>query len=59
MLQNIIVDIVLKNGTHIQKEITHLFLCHMQKQVDIVITKDGFQTLVDVVIINAVHVDLV
>jgi hypothetical protein len=59
MLQDIVVDIVSESGTHIYKEITHLFPCHIRKQMDIVITRDGFQTLSNVIIIDSAHIDLV
>jgi hypothetical protein len=42
---------VLESGTHVQN-VSHLFPHHTQKQVDIVITKDDFQTLVDIIIVN-------
>jgi hypothetical protein len=50
---------VLESGTRVQKNVSHLFPHHTQKQVDIVITKDNFQTLVDVVIVNQIHTNLV
>jgi hypothetical protein len=50
---------VLESGTHVQKNVSHLFPHHTQKQVDIVITKDDFQTLVDIVIVNQICIDLV
>ncbi len=31
----------------------------MRRQVDIVITKDDFQTLAKIVIVNSTHIDLV
>ncbi len=59
MLQNIIATIVLENGAHIQKEISNLFLHHTQKQMDIVVTKNNFWILVDIVVINPTCIDLV
>ncbi len=50
---------MLESGTHLQKKISHLFPHHSQKQVDVVITKDNFQTLVDIVIVNQIRTDLV
>ncbi len=41
------------------KEVSHLFLCHTWGQVDIVITKDGFWTLVDIVIADLTRTNLV
>jgi hypothetical protein len=40
------------------KGVSHLFPYHIWRQVDIVITRDGFWTLVDVVIINLICIDL-
>ncbi len=59
MLQNIIATIVLENGAHIQKEISNLFPHHTRKQVDIVVTKDDFWILADIVIVNPTCIDLV
>jgi hypothetical protein len=59
MLQDIVADIASKNGAHIQKEITHLFPHYTRKQVDIIIIRDNFQTLVNIVIIDPTHTDLV
>jgi hypothetical protein len=42
MLQNIIAVILSKNGTHVQKEISHLFPHHTWRQMDIIITRDDF-----------------
>jgi hypothetical protein len=50
---------MLESETHVEKNVSHLFPHHTQKQVDIVITKDDFQTLVDIVIVNQIRIDLV
>jgi hypothetical protein len=50
---------MLESETHVEKNVSHLFPHHTQKQVDIVITKDNFQTLVDIVIVNQIRIDLV
>ncbi len=58
-LQDTIATIALESGAHIQKEVFHLFLCYTWGQMDIVITRDGFQTLVDIVIANSTRTNLV
>jgi hypothetical protein len=45
--QNIVVVIALENGAHVQREVSHLFLHHTQRQMDIVIIKNNFQTLAE------------
>jgi hypothetical protein len=57
--QDIVVAIALENGTHVQREVSHLFLCLTRRQMDIVITKDSFRILVDVVIDDSTCTDLV
>jgi predicted PurR-regulated permease PerM len=59
MLQNTIVAIASKSGAHIQRKVSHLFPRHTQRQVDIVITRNNFQTLVKVVIANLICTNLV
>ncbi len=54
-----IVAITSESGAHIQKLVSHLFPHHTQRQADIVITKDNFQTLANVVITNLIYMDLV
>jgi len=54
----IIIVIVLENGTHVQREVSHLLLHHNQRQVDILIIKDGFWTLMDVVIADVIHTNM-
>jgi hypothetical protein len=49
----------LKSGAHVQKEVSHLFLHHIQQQVDILITKDGFWTLMVVIIANPTYINMV
>jgi hypothetical protein len=51
-LQNTITTIVLENGAHIQKEISHLYPHHTRRQMDIVITKDDLKILADIVIVD-------
>ncbi len=41
--QGSIVAIALENGPHIEREVSHFFPCHLQQQVDILITRDGFE----------------
>jgi hypothetical protein len=53
-LWNIIVTIVLESETHVQREVSHIFLCHTQWRMDILITRDNFQTFMDV-ITNLIH----
>ncbi len=47
--QNTITSIVLKSGAHVYREVSHLFPCHTRWWMDIFITRDGFQILMDVV----------
>ncbi len=56
---NTIGAITSKSGAHVQRKVFHLFLHHIQRQVDIAITKDIFQTFVDVIIVNLTHTNLV
>jgi len=56
---NTIATIMLESGAHIQREVSHLFLRHTWKRVDIVITKNKFWTLADVVIVDPTHTGLV
>jgi len=39
---DIIITIVLDNETHVQREVSHLFFCHTQWQMDILITRNNF-----------------
>jgi len=59
MLQDTVVAIALESGVHIQKKVSHLFPCHTQRWMDIVITRDDFWTLTDIVIANLTHTNLV
>jgi hypothetical protein len=58
-LWDIVATITSKSGGWIQREVSHLFPCHTWKRWDIVIIRDGFWILVDVVITNLIHTDLV
>jgi hypothetical protein len=51
-LQDIVTAIALESGAHVQREISHLFFRHTRQWVDILITKDSFWTLMDVVIVD-------
>jgi len=48
-----------KNGTHVQRKVSHFFPPHTHRRIDIVITKNKFRTLADVVIVNPTHINLV
>jgi hypothetical protein len=49
----IVATIVLENGTHIrQRKVSHPFPFHMKQKIDILITNNHSQTLMDVVISN-------
>jgi hypothetical protein len=50
---------MLKNEAHVKKEISHLFPHHTWRQMDIVITKNDFWTLANIVIANPTHTNLV
>jgi hypothetical protein len=52
-------NIVLENKTHVQRELSHLFPCHIWWQVDILITKDNFRILMDIIITNPTCIDMV
>jgi hypothetical protein len=56
ILQDVIATIVLENGTHIQKEVSHLFPRHTQQQINILITKNSFWTLMDIIIADSTHI---
>jgi hypothetical protein len=58
-LWNTIVIVVLENGAHVQWKVSHLFPCHTQQRMDILITKDNFWTLMDIVITNTTHTYIV
>ncbi len=59
MLRNTIATITLDSGTHVQKEVSHLFPHHTWRRMDIVITVDDFWTWSDVVIANLTRTNLV
>jgi hypothetical protein len=50
---------MLDSGTHIQKEVSHIFPHHTRRQMDIVITRDDFWTWSDFVIANPTRTNLV
>jgi hypothetical protein len=54
-----IATIALKNGTHIQRKVFHLFPYHTQKRMDSVPIRGDFQSLANIVIIDLTCTDLV
>jgi len=56
--QDTIPTIVLESGTHVQREVSHLFFRYTQWWMDILITKDGFWTLMDVIIANSIRTNM-
>lgn len=58
-LQNTIAAIATKGEVHIQRQVSHFFSYHTWKRMGIVIIKDGFQTLTDVIIVDSTHIDLI
>jgi hypothetical protein len=56
--QKTIVTTTLESGTHVQKEVSHLFPHHTQ-QADILITRNDFGTLLDAIIIDLICLDMV
>jgi hypothetical protein len=56
---DIVTAIILESGTHVQREASHLFLCHTWWWMDILITKDYFWTLMDIVIVDLICTDMV
>ncbi len=59
MFWDTIATFVRKSGAHEQRKVSHLFPCHTWKWVDIVITKDDFKTMVDIVIVASICINLV
>jgi len=59
MLRNIIATIAWESGAHIQRVVFHIFPHHTQRWMDIVITKDNFWTLANVIIGDLIHTNLV
>jgi hypothetical protein len=50
---DIVTIIILESGTHIQKEVSHLFSTHIWWRINIFINiKDGFQTLTNIIIVD-------
>jgi hypothetical protein len=41
------------------KKMSHLLLCHIRRQVGVLITTDNFRTLLDIVIANSTCLDMV
>jgi len=56
--QNVITTIVLESGAF-EIKVSHLFPPHTPHQVDILITKDTFQMLADIIIIHLTCLDMV
>ncbi len=56
---NVLATIALKSETHMQREVSHLSLCHIWHQVDILIIINKFQTLTNIVIVDPTHLDMV
>ncbi len=59
MLQNIVATNVSKNGIRLQREASHLFPCHTHRWMYVIITRDYFWILADVVFTNPIHTNLV
>jgi hypothetical protein len=51
--------LILESETHVQREVSHLFPHHTQQQMDIIITKNDFHTLMDLVIANPTRTNMV
>jgi hypothetical protein len=58
IIHGTIITIVLESETHVERKVSHLFPCYIQLQVDILITRDGFRTLIGVVIVDLTHLDM-
>jgi len=54
-----IVTITLETGARILREASHLFPCHTQWWMDILITRDDFRTLMDIIIVDSTHTNMV
>jgi len=48
-----------ESRAHVWRVVSHLFSHCIWRSMDIVITKDAFRTLVDIVIVNSTCIDLV
>jgi hypothetical protein len=57
--QDIVATITLESGTHEEREVSHLFPYHTQWWVNIVIVRDNFHILADVVIVDLICTILV
>jgi hypothetical protein len=53
-----VATIFLESGTHVQREVSHLFPRHIWHQMDILITKDNLWTLMDIVIAYSTHINM-
>jgi hypothetical protein len=53
------VIIILENGTHVQREVYHLFLHHTERGMDLFIIEDNFWTLMDIIITYSIHINMV
>jgi hypothetical protein len=58
-IQDVVATIALESGAHVQKEVSHLFLCHIWQWMDILININNFHTLMDVVIIDPTCTNMV
>jgi hypothetical protein len=58
-LWDIVITIILESGTHVQKEVSHLFPYHIQQRMDILITKNNLCTLMDVIIVDLTCTNMV
>ncbi len=59
MFQDTIAPIGSKSGAHVQRKVSHIFPRHTWRQMNIVIARDGFRTLANVVLVDLTHIDLV
>jgi hypothetical protein len=58
IFQDIVVTIVLENGTPIQKEVSHLSPTTFSNKL-IFFTRNNFQTLIDIVIVDSTYLNMV
>jgi hypothetical protein len=59
ILQNKIATIVLESETHVQTKCSYLFRYRIQQWINILITRDNFWTLVNIVITNLTYPNIV
>jgi glucose-6-phosphate 1-dehydrogenase len=57
-LQDVVSTITLESEAHVQREVSRLFPSHTRR-IDILITRDNFQTLMDVVFANSIRTNMV